>query len=145
MTEQAWTREMAERPTGYEGPNLSPVGLRLRPRRFGDGVYGLMATIPLKDYSGLGRRPDAAVVVDAGITPSESTMIRAAAGKLADRPVRYLITQHTVHLPPLPRGRSGPRSVRELQALPVAAPMEGEMPDRRSYGLRALIRSKRAL
>jgi len=47
------SREIAERPAGYEGPNLSPRGLEFRPHRLADGAYGLMATIPPKDNNGL--------------------------------------------------------------------------------------------
>jgi cyclase len=46
-------REIAERLSGYAGPNLSPVGLTLLPRRLADGVYALMANIPPKDNNGV--------------------------------------------------------------------------------------------
>jgi cyclase len=92
-------REMAERPAGYQGPNLSPAGLKLRAHRFSDGVYALMANIPPKDNNGLIAGRDAALVVDAGITPGVSAQIRELAGELTDRPVRYLAntTYHGDH------------------------------------------------
>ncbi|MDL4814104.1 MBL fold metallo-hydrolase [Actinomadura opuntiae] len=92
-------REIAERPDGYQGPNLSPRGLTLAPHRLADGVYALMATLPPKDNNGLVAGRDAALIVDAGITPEVSTRIRALAGELTDRPPRYLAntTYHGDH------------------------------------------------
>jgi len=57
--DQVLTREIAERPEGYQGPNLSPVGLKLGAHRFTDGVYALMANIPPKTttVSSPGGRP----------------------------------------------------------------------------------------
>ena len=68
-------REIAERPSGYEGPNLSPVGLELIPRRLSDGVYALLANVPPKDNNGVIFGREAALVVDAGITPEISRRI----------------------------------------------------------------------
>src|SRR5690242_4393363 len=92
-------REIAERPDGYQGPNLSPKGLTLTPRRLADGVYALLATVPPKDNNGLIAGDDAALIVDAGITPEVSVRIQALAGELTDRPPRYLVntTYHGDH------------------------------------------------
>jgi len=70
------TREIAERPHGYQGPNLSPVGLTLVPRRLADGVYSLMANTPPKDNNGVIVGTRAMLVVDAGITPNISLQIQ---------------------------------------------------------------------
>jgi cyclase len=92
-------REIAERPEGYGGPNLSPVGLELAPHAFADGVYALMAGIPPKDNNGLITGRDAALVVDAGITPAISHQIQRLAAELTAKPVRYLVntTYHGDH------------------------------------------------
>ncbi|WP_214414666.1 MBL fold metallo-hydrolase [Sphaerisporangium fuscum] len=92
-------RELAERPGGYAGPNLSPAGLRLVPHTFADGVHALMATVPPKDNNGLVVGRDAALVVDAGITPDVSTMIQELVAGLTDRPLRFLVntTYHGDH------------------------------------------------
>ncbi|MBU3068159.1 MBL fold metallo-hydrolase [Nocardia sp. NEAU-G5] len=92
-------RELGERPEGYQGPNLSPVGLEHRAHRFDDGVFALMATLPPKDNNGVIAGEDAALVVDAGITPSISERIQVHAAELTDRPVRYLVntTYHGDH------------------------------------------------
>ncbi|MBF8188448.1 MBL fold metallo-hydrolase [Nonomuraea sp. K274] len=92
-------REIAERPEGFGGPNLSPVGLELAPHEFAEGVYALMATIPPKDNNGVVAGRDAALVIDAGITPEVSAKIRAAVADLTDRPLRYLVntTYHGDH------------------------------------------------
>ncbi|WP_182898836.1 MBL fold metallo-hydrolase [Microbispora sp. H10830] len=92
-------REIAERPTGYGGPNLSPVGLELVPHEFTPGVWALMANLPPKDNNGVIAGRDAALVVDAGITPGVSAMIQAAVARLTDRPLRYLAntTYHGDH------------------------------------------------
>jgi cyclase len=84
-------REIAERPHGYQGPNLSPVGLELVPRCLADGVYGLIANIPPKDNNGVIVGDRAMLVVDAGITPSVSSQIQEHAARLSDRPLRYLV------------------------------------------------------
>jgi cyclase len=96
---QVLTREIAERPEGYQGPNLSPVGLKLGAHRFTDGVFALMANIPPKDNNGVIAGQDAALVVDAGITPDVSAQIQELAGQLTDQPVRYLAntTYHGDH------------------------------------------------
>src|SRR5438093_11884339 len=84
-------REIAERPDGYGGPNLSPVGLKLIPRAFTDGVYALMANVPPKDNNGLVAGRDAALVIDAGITPEASRQLQGLAAELTSTPVRYLV------------------------------------------------------
>ncbi|WP_433352389.1 MBL fold metallo-hydrolase [Microtetraspora malaysiensis] len=92
-------RELAERPSGYAGPNLSPSGLRLIPRTLADGVHALMANIPPKDNNGLITGRDAALVVDAGITPTVSEQILSLVSELTNRPVRFLVntTYHGDH------------------------------------------------
>lgn len=92
-------REIAARPAGYRGPNLSPVGLELTPRRLSDGVYALLANIPGKDNNGVIVGRDAALVIDAGITADVAERIQARAAELTDRPVRYLVntTYHGDH------------------------------------------------
>ncbi|MER5998650.1 MBL fold metallo-hydrolase [Nonomuraea angiospora] len=92
-------REIAKRPAGYGGPNLSPVGLELVPHAFAEGVYALMASLPPKDNNGVVAGRDAALVVDAGITPEISAKIQAIAADLTDRPLRYLVntTYHGDH------------------------------------------------
>ncbi|MET8991656.1 MBL fold metallo-hydrolase [Nonomuraea wenchangensis] len=92
-------REIAERPDGYGGPNLSPVGLELVPRELAQGVWALMANLPPKDNNGVVWGRDAALVIDAGITPEVSVRIQAAAAALGDRPLRYLVntTYHGDH------------------------------------------------
>lgn len=92
-------REIAERPDAYQGPNLSPVGLKLIPRELAEGVHALMANIPPKDNNGVIEGRDAALVVDAGVTPDVSTQIQALAAELTDQPLRYLVntTYHGDH------------------------------------------------
>lgn len=98
-TDQLPAREIAERPGGYQGPNLSPAGLKLEAHRFAGGVHALMANIPPKDNNGVIAGRDAALVVDAGITPQVSAQIQELARQLTDRPVRYLAntTYHGDH------------------------------------------------
>jgi Metallo-beta-lactamase superfamily len=81
--------ELSERP-GFVGPDLSPQGLELRPRRLGDGVYALLANIPPKDNNGLVVGAEAALVVDAGVTPQIGKQIQRLAARLTDRPIAYL-------------------------------------------------------
>lgn len=93
------SRETTARPPGYLGPNLSPAGLRLIPRKLADQVYALLANVPPKDNNGLVAGSDAALVVDAGITGEVSRQIRERAAELTDVPVRYLVntTYHGDH------------------------------------------------
>jgi cyclase len=92
-------RELAERPSGYAGPNLSPTGLRLIPQALADGVHALMAVPAPKDNNGLIVGRHAALVIDAGITPEVSRRIQSMAAELTDRPLRYLVntTYHGDH------------------------------------------------
>jgi hypothetical protein len=60
-------QELEERPSGYQGPNLSPRGLAFQPRQLGPGVWALLANLPPKDNNGLLAGDHAALVVDAGI------------------------------------------------------------------------------
>ncbi|GAA2298393.1 hypothetical protein GCM10010149_53920 [Nonomuraea roseoviolacea subsp. roseoviolacea] len=92
-------REIAERPEGYGGPNLSPVGLELVPHELADGVWALMANLPPKDNNGVVAGRDAALVIDAGITADVSATIQAITADLTDRPLRYLVntTYHGDH------------------------------------------------
>ncbi|MET7334934.1 MBL fold metallo-hydrolase [Nonomuraea sp. NPDC005650] len=92
-------RELAERPEGYGGPNLSPVGLELVPHELAQGVWALMANLPPKDNNGVVAGREAALVIDAGITPDVSVRIQATAADLTDRPLRYLVntTYHGDH------------------------------------------------
>ena len=61
-------REIAERPEGYGGPNLSPVGLELVPHELAQDVWALMANLPPKDNNGVVAGREATLVIDAGIT-----------------------------------------------------------------------------
>jgi cyclase len=92
-------REISELPDGYSGPNLSPVGLELTPRPFADGVYALMANVPPKDNNGLVVGRNAALVIDAGITPQVARQIQRLAAELTSTPLRYLVntTYHGDH------------------------------------------------
>jgi len=91
--------EILERPPGFIAPNLSPVGLTLTPRELADGVYALMADQIPKDNNGLIVGNDAALVVDAGITPGIGREIQRLAAGLTDRPIRHLAntTYHGDH------------------------------------------------
>lgn len=92
-------REITERPHGYSGPNLSPVGLRLQPHHLADGVIALLANLPPKDNNGLIVGADAALVIDAGVTPEMSRQIQDLVRSLTDKPLRYLVntTYHGDH------------------------------------------------
>jgi cyclase len=92
-------KELAERPQGYQGPNLSPRGLRLLPTQLATGTYALVANIPPKDNNGLVVGDRAALVIDAGITPDVAAQIQQLVAQLTDRPLRYLVntTYHGDH------------------------------------------------
>lgn len=93
------SRETAARPAGYRGPNLSPAGLRLVPRKLADQVFALLANIPPKDNNGLIVGDHAALVVDAGVTGEVSRQIQQRVAELTGTPVRYLVntTYHGDH------------------------------------------------
>ena len=84
-------QELAERPEGYQGPNLSPRGLRLLPTQLAAGAYALVANIPPKDNNGLVVGDRAALVIDAGIVPDVSTQIQQLVAHQTDRPLSYLV------------------------------------------------------
>lgn len=92
-------RETRERPPEYFGPNLSPVGLELKPQEMGDGVHALMATLPPKDNNGVVRGSKAALIIDSGVTPTVGAQVQRVAKEVTDRPLRYLVntTYHGDH------------------------------------------------
>ncbi|MGW0481216.1 MBL fold metallo-hydrolase [Nonomuraea sp. NPDC003214] len=92
-------REIAERPPGFQGPNLTPAGLDFVPRELAPGVHALMANLPPKDNSGVIAGTDAALVIDSGITPGIARKIQRLAAGLTPAPVRYLVntTYHGDH------------------------------------------------
>jgi cyclase len=92
-------KELAERPEGYQGPNLSPRGLRLAPTQLATGTYALVANIPPKDNNGLVVGERAALVVDAGIVPDIAAQLQRLVAQHTDRPLRYLVntTYHGDH------------------------------------------------
>jgi len=93
------TREMAERPKGYLGPNLNPEGLKLRPVKLGDGVYALLANEMPKDNNGVVIGEKAALVIDAGINGAVARQIQQIVRSITDKPIRYLVntTYHGDH------------------------------------------------
>jgi cyclase len=93
------SRELAERPQDYLGPNLNPRGLVLTPHQLGDGVYALMANIPPKDNNGVIIGEKYALVIDAGINGTTSHQIQNLVRQLTDKPLRYLVntTYHGDH------------------------------------------------
>ncbi|MFE3190096.1 MBL fold metallo-hydrolase [Nocardia sp. NPDC059240] len=93
------TRELAERPQDYLGPNLNPAGLELQPHEIGPGVHALLANIPPKDNNGVIVGRGAALVIDAGINGAVSQQIQGIVARLTDKPLRYLVntTYHGDH------------------------------------------------
>jgi cyclase len=93
------SRELAERPRDYLGPNLNPDGLVLTPHQLGEGVYALMANIPPKDNNGVIVGEKCALVIDAGINGAISRQIQELVQRLTDKPLRYLVntTYHGDH------------------------------------------------
>ncbi|MVU76713.1 MBL fold metallo-hydrolase [Nocardia sp. ET3-3] len=93
------TRELAERPQDYLGPNLNPAGLELLPHEIGPGVHALLANIPPKDNNGVIFGRDAALVIDAGINGDVSHQIQGIVERLTDRPLKFLVntTYHGDH------------------------------------------------
>lgn len=76
---------------GCQGPDLGPPGLTWMPRSLGAGVHALLATTPPKNNNGIVAGDEAALVIDAGITPLVSRKLQAEAAVLTGSPVRYLI------------------------------------------------------
>lgn len=91
--------EITERPADFIAPNLSPVGLKLDPRPLGEGVYALMANEAPKDNNGLIVGKNAALIIDAGVTPDIGRHIQEVSASLTDLPIRYLVntTYHGDH------------------------------------------------
>jgi cyclase len=83
--------EIEDRPSGYVGPNLDPSNLTFRPRRFGEGVYAIMANPVPRDNSGLIVGKDSALVIDAGINGEVAGKLQEMARRLTDKPLRYLV------------------------------------------------------
>ncbi len=97
--ESTMSKEIAERPADYVGPNLDPQGLVLEPEELAPGVYALMANQIPKDNNGVivGRR--GALVVDAGINGAISRQIQEIVGRLTEKPILFLAntTYHGDH------------------------------------------------
>jgi cyclase len=93
------SREIAERPPDYLGPNLNPRGLVLTPVPLGKGVHALMANQLPKDNNGVIIGDKCALVVDAGINGAISRHIQDLVRQLTDKPTRYLVntTYHGDH------------------------------------------------
>lgn len=91
--------EFTDRPEGFMPPDLSPEGLCLDPSELSTGVWALMANQIPKDNNGVIVGDNAALIIDAGITPEIGRHIQDVAEKLTDRPVRYLVntTYHGDH------------------------------------------------
>jgi cyclase len=91
--------EIEERPAEYAGPNLSPAGLKMTPKKLGEGVFALIATPMPRDNGGVIFGDEAALVVDSGINLSVARRIQALVRELTDRPLRYLAntTYHGDH------------------------------------------------
>ena len=91
--------EIEERPADYAGPALSPAGLQLTPRPLGAGVWALLANPLPRDNGGVVAGRDAALVIDAGVSPSVGRQIQAEVRALTDKPLRYLVntTYHGDH------------------------------------------------
>lgn len=91
--------EMSERQEDFVPPNLSPKGLELHPHELADGVYALLANRIPKDNNGLIVGEKAAMVIDAGITPSVGRYLQEVVHGITDKPIRYLAnsTYHGDH------------------------------------------------
>src|SRR5690348_863167 len=83
--------EIEDRPAAYVGPNLDPSRLKFKSRRFGAGVYAIMASPVPRDNSGLIVGKDAALMIDAGINGAVAKKLQDVARRLTDKPVRYLV------------------------------------------------------
>jgi len=91
--------EIEERPPDYAGPPLSPTGLELAPQPLAAGVWALLAKPLPRDNGGVVVGRDAALVIDAGVSPSVGRQIQAQVRALTDKPLRYLVntTYHGDH------------------------------------------------
>jgi cyclase len=96
---QIFDREIAERPPEFRGPNLSPVGLELRPHEIAEGTFALVANQPVKDHNGVVFGSKATLVIDSGVVPDVGRQIKRLAEGLSDRPIRFLAntTYHGDH------------------------------------------------
>src|ERR1051325_5008589 len=83
--------EIEERTAGYVGPNLEPSKVKFKSKRFGDGVYALMASPLPRDNSGLIVGKDAALMIDAGINGDIARKLQNLAKRLTDKPLLYLV------------------------------------------------------
>ncbi len=94
-----FSRELAERPSDYLGPNLNPRGLLLQPHALKQDIYALMANQFPKDNNGVIIGEKAVLVVDAGINGTVSRHIQDLVHHLTDKPLRYLVntTYHGDH------------------------------------------------
>jgi hypothetical protein len=99
--EHSFTREIAERPENYLGPDLNPEGLILHPQELAKGVYALMANIVPKDNNGVIVGDKGVLVVDAGINGSISQQIQQRVRELTDKPIRYLVRRSMMRCPSL--------------------------------------------
>lgn len=99
MSKHVLPHEIQEHPTGYSGPNLTPVGLELKPRELAAGVFALLANVPPKDNNGVVFGDRAALVVDAGITPAVGERIRRHAAELSPVGLKFVVntTYHGDH------------------------------------------------
>lgn len=99
MSKHVLPHEIQEHPSGYFGPNLTPVGLELHPRELAAGTFALLANVPPKDNNGVVFGDRAALVVDAGITPDVGERIRRHAENLSPVPLKFLVntTYHGDH------------------------------------------------
>lgn len=99
MEKHVLRHEIQEHPSGYSGPNLTPVGLELVPRELGEGVVALMANVPPKDNNGVVFGQRAALVIDAGVTPTVGQRIRGHARELSPVAPKFLVntTYHGDH------------------------------------------------
>jgi cyclase len=105
------------------------------PRSLGAGVHALLATIPPKNNNGIVAGDEAALIVDAGITPRVSRMLQEQAAVLTSSPVRYLVNtsyrgDHTFGNAAFPAGVQVLASVHAKTAMrDLAAEKARLMPD----------------
>jgi cyclase len=116
------TPDAGEPLDSYRCPDLSPRGLALTPRTFGEGVHALLATSPAKGNNGIVAGSRSALVIDAGVTPRVSRLIQDLAASLTSSPVRYLA--NTTHRGDHTFGNAAfPASVTVLASVPAEAAM----------------------